>query len=160
MPAEERIAYVPEPPAIETRVAVWAAAATLVLLAGSIGGFYAIYRHAVPIETVPAPQQFPQPRVVTSQDEIAQRRRLAAQQSERLRTWGWANDQHTLIAIPIERAMQLLVQKGQDAYAPLLPPQPALSSPTAGAQNAITPDGTPHSPPPPQNAAAPPGTQP
>jgi hypothetical protein len=35
--------------------------------------------------------------------------------------------------------MKLVAQKGGEAYAPLLPPQGVLTSPTAGAQNAITP---------------------
>lgn len=143
MPAEQHIGYVPELPAVELRAVTWAAVAALVLLAGSIGGFYAIYDHAVPVKTVEPPRPFPQPRVVTSDAEIAERRNLAAMQTQRLNEWAWANPQHTLVQIPIDRAMQLLVQKGNDAWAPLLLPQPALSSPTAGAENAITPPNIP-----------------
>jgi hypothetical protein len=39
--------------------------------------------------------------------------------------------------------MQLLVQKGDKAWSPLLPKEPALSSPTAGAERTITPDSVP-----------------
>jgi hypothetical protein len=141
--AEEHIHYAPESASVELRVVVWAAIASLLLLGSSIGGFYEIYRREVPVKTVPAPQDFPQPRVVTHAAEVEQLHRLATEQSERLKTWRWANDQHTQVQIPIDRAMQILVQKGADAWAPLLPPQPALASPTAGAENAITPTVSP-----------------
>jgi hypothetical protein len=140
--AEEHIQYTPEPASVELRVVVWAAIASLLLLGSSIGGFYEIYRREVSVKTVPAPQDFPQPRVVTHAAEVEQLNRLRATQNERLKTWRWANDQHTQVQIPIDRAMQLLVQKGGDAWAPLLP-QPALASPTAGAENAITPTVSP-----------------
>lgn len=139
MPVEHHIQYVPELPTVELRVVVWSAIAALLLLGGAIGSLYAIYQSAVPIRTVPAPKPFPQPRVVTHAADVAELHRLAAEQSERLKTWRWANDQHTLVQIPIDRAMKLLAQKGSGAWAPLLPPRSALSSPTAGAENAITP---------------------
>ena len=138
MPAEEHIQYAPEPPAVATNIVVWCAIGALVLLAGTIAGFTAVYDHAVPVKTVPRPEKFPQPRVVTSADDAAQLRRLRGEQSDRLETWGWANDQHTLVRIPIGRAMTILVQKGADAYAPLLP-RSVLKAPSAAAQNAITP---------------------
>jgi hypothetical protein len=137
MPAEEHIQYVPESSAVALRGVAWSAAGALVLLAAVIGSLYAIYQVAVPIKTVPAPQEFSQPRVDTQ--EVEERHRIMAAQTKKLETWRWVNDQHTLIQIPIERAMQLLVEKGGDGYAPLLPPQPALSSPMAGAQRTITP---------------------
>jgi hypothetical protein len=139
MPAEEHIRYVPESANVDTRVVLWSAIGALLLLFGAIGVLYAVYDHGVPVRTVPLPQEFPQPRVVTHQADIAELHRLAAAQSQRLNTWGWANDQHTLVQIPIDRAMKLVAQKGGEAYAPLLPPQGVLTSPTAGAQNAITP---------------------
>lgn len=139
MPAEEHIYYVPEPANVDTRVVLWAAIGALLLLFGAIGGLFAVYDYGVPVRTVPLPKEFPQPRVVTNEADIAELHRLAAAQSQRLNTWGWANDQHTLVQIPIDRAMKLMAQKGGNAYAPLLPPQGALTSPTAGAQNAITP---------------------
>jgi hypothetical protein len=139
MPVDEHIHYVPESANVDTRVVLWSAIGALLLLFGTIGGLYVVYDHGVPVWTVPLPKEFPQPRVVTHQADIAELHRLAAAQSQRLNTWGWANDQHTLVRIPIDGAMKLLVQKGGDAYAQLLPPQGVLTSPTAGAQNAITP---------------------
>ncbi len=109
------------------------------LVAVAIGTLHVVYQLSVPVKTVPTPQEFPQPRIDTSQGERAARERLTAAQQERLETWRWADDRHTLVQIPIERAMALLAQKGGDAYAPLIAAQPALSSPTSGAQRAMTP---------------------
>jgi hypothetical protein len=139
MPIEEHIPYVPEPAGVDTPVVLWCALGALFLVFGAIGGLYAVYDYDVPIKTVPLPKEFPQPRVVAGEADTAELHRLAAAQSRRLDTWRWANGGHTLVQIPIERAMKLLVQKGGDAYAPLSTPQGALNSPTAGAQNAITP---------------------
>jgi hypothetical protein len=142
VPTEEHIQYVPEPAAVDLRIVTCAAIAALVLLGGSVAGFYVIYQRAVPDQTVPLPQQFAQPRVVTSEAETAERKRLTDEQTRRLETWHWANDQHSLVQVTIDRAMQLLAQKGKDAWAPLLPAQPALTSPTAGAERATTPDNS------------------
>ena len=163
MSAEEHIQYIPEIVRGRVRVVLWSAFAALILLGGAVGGLYAIYDYAVPVKTIPLPQQFPQPRVVTHAADVAELHRLAAEQRERLKTWRWANDQHTLVQIPIDRAMQLLVQKGNNAWAPLLPPEPALSPPTAGAENAMMPGPTPKTavPPPASNVTVPPqGAQP
>ena len=139
MPAEEHLRYVPESSAVDLRGVGWPALAVLVLLGLAIGGLYAVYDYGVPVKTPPPSQTFPAPRLATHQDEIAETRRLAAEQSQRLNTWRWANDQHTLVQVPIDRAMKLLIDKGGDAWSPLVPPQPALSSPTAAAQRAVTP---------------------
>jgi hypothetical protein len=153
MPADEHIQYVPESPGVDTSIVLWCGVAVLLLLTGAIGGLYAVYDYNVPIKTVPAPAQFPQPRVVTSERDQAELHRLREEQSKRLQTWRWADDRHTLVQIPIDRAMKLLVQKGKDAYAPLLPAQPALSSPTAAAHNAVPA-------PPPASSNAPPSPAP
>jgi hypothetical protein len=120
MPHNEHIRYVPEPAAIGTRGVVWSGLGALLLVAGAIAGLYATYTHAVPVKAPPAPRSFPQPRVDTQDTEKLQS--LGAEQSKELETWRWANDQHTLAQIPIERAMQLLAQKGASAYDPLPPP--------------------------------------
>jgi hypothetical protein len=139
MPVEEHIQYVPEPSDVNTFGVLWSAAGALVLLAGAIGVLFIVYQKAVPDKTIPIPQKFNQPRVETNQQEVLERQRITAAQEKQLKTWRWANDQHTRIQIPIERAMQLLMREGGNAYAPLLPPQPALSSPTSGAERVTTP---------------------
>jgi hypothetical protein len=126
MSAEEHIHYIPESPAVDSKAVLLCALGALILLASAIAGFHEVYQRGVPVKDVPAPQAFPQPRVVTSQAEVEERRHLTAVQQERLETWRWANGQHTLVQIPIERAMQLLAQKGPAAYDPLLPPPEKL----------------------------------
>jgi hypothetical protein len=142
MHADEHIRYAPESPSVDVRIVILAAIGALLLAALAIGFLYEIYQHSVPIKDLPSPQTFAEPRVTTSQAEVSERDRLASEQRRRLDTWRWANAEHTLVQIPIDRAMQLLAQRGNDAWAPLLPsPTPALSSPTAGAQNATTAPG-------------------
>lgn len=152
MPAEEHLRYAPESSAVDLRGVAWPALAVLTLLALAVGGLYVLYDLSLPIKTVPLPQTFAAPRVTTHETEVAELRRLTGEQSQRLNTWRWSNDQHTLVEVPIDRAMQLLVQKGDAAWTPLLPPEPALASPAAGAERAVTPGS------PPQSAAtSPPG---
>ena len=110
MHAEEHSRYVPESPSVDVRVVVAGAIGALLLLGLAIGVLSWIYQVAVPIKTMQMPAPFAQPRVVPSQDEVAERKRLAATQNQRLGTWQWANSDHTLVHIPIERAMQLLAQ--------------------------------------------------
>ena len=110
-----------------------APSARSLLLAGAIGGLYAVYDYARPGQRrCRCRKAFPQPRVVTHAADIAELHgAFAAAEASGSNTWGWANDQHTLVQIPIDRAMKLMAQKGGNAYAPLLPPQGALTSPTA-----------------------------
>ena len=135
MPADEHIRYVPEWPSVDYRIVILAAIASLLLVAGAIGVLYTAYQRSVRVKDVPAPQTFSQPRVAPSKAEVAERTRLASEQERQLETWQWADQRHTLVQIPIERAMQILAQRGNDAWAP---PQAALSSPTSAAQNATT----------------------
>lgn len=134
MSAEKHhIQYVPEPPAIGTAFVGWSAFGTLLLLLLAIGGLYGVYHAVVPARNLPAPQSFPKPRVDTTEnDEL---RRIQESQIRKLQSWQWADGQHSLIQVPIERAMQLLEKKGASAYEPLLPTT-AISSPTAAAERA------------------------
>lgn len=156
MPVEERIRYAPESPSIDSRIVIWAAIASLLLVASTIGFLYQIYQRSVPTKEMPTPEAFSQPRVAPSRVEIAERERLTSEQKQSLEVWQWADPEHTLVQIPIERAMQMLAQRGNDAWAPLLPAKPALSSPIAGAQNATA---TPHNNPAPADDPQP-GKQP
>jgi hypothetical protein len=124
MPAEEHLQYVPQPPGVPLSVAVGGAVASLLLLAVAIGAFSAIYSASVPVKVVPAPQGFPEPQVLTESAEVAQLRRLNAEQTSRLNSWRWADTEHTLVQIPIDRAIQLLIARGSNAWAPLETTQP------------------------------------
>jgi hypothetical protein len=127
------IRYTPEPPNVEMTFVGWSALGSLLLLVLAIGGLFGIYQAVVPSGKPAAPQAFPQPRVDTTEsDEL---RRITDAQHKKLETWQWADSQHSIVQVPIERAMQLLAKKGTEAYEPLLSsPQAALSPPTAAAE--------------------------
>ena len=130
-------------------VALWpvllGALASVVLMVAAIWGLSAVYDWQVPNRPLPAAEQFPSPRVQTHQAE--QLKDLLAAQRQQLTGYEWADQNKTLIRIPIERAMEIIAQRGAEAYAPILPPGPATADPTAGAQRATTgqapPAGTP-----------------
>jgi len=140
MSGEEHLHHDPEPSAISMTFVGWSALGAVLLLAVAIGGFAAIYSVVVPTKTIPAPETFAQPRVDTH--DVEELQQIQSAQAKKLESWGWADDQHTLLQVPIERAMQMLAARGDEALAPLLPPQPALSSPTSAAQRAVTPGKT------------------
>jgi hypothetical protein len=129
-----------EPPGVSLRPVLFGAMASVVLMLGAIWGLNAVYRWQVPNRTLPAPEQFPSPRVQTHQAE--ELRELLAAQRRQLTGYAWADQSKTLVRIPIERAMEIIAQRGGEAYAPLLPPGPETAGP--GAHPATTGQG-PHS---------------
>lgn len=134
------IKYVPEPPSVGLAFVRWAATSAMLLLAVSIGVLYAVYQGVAPGTTPRAPQTFPQPRVDTTETE--ELHRITAAQNKKLESWQWADSQHTMVQVPIERAMELLAKKGSDAYQPLLSsPQAVLSPPTAAAERTMIEQG-------------------
>jgi hypothetical protein len=135
MSSEEHVHNEPESSAVSMTFVGWSALGAVLLLALAIGVLATIYNAVVPTKTMPAPETFSQPRVDTHDAEELQK--IQSAQAKKLESWGWADDQHTLVQVPVARAMQMLTAKGGDAYAPLLPPEPALSSPTSAAQRAV-----------------------
>ena len=123
-------------PQVRTRNVLLSALAFLMLLGAAIGLLDVIYYRQIPIQSFPAPETFPQPRVQTGQR--AQLRDLQKQQLSRLHGYRWVDRENGLIEIPIVRAMQLLAGEGMQAYASLAP-APALSVPAAGAERLQTP---------------------
>ncbi len=117
-----------EPAGVSLRLVIWGAFGSLALALGALWGLSAVYDWQVPNRRLPAPEQFPSPRVQTHQAE--QRRDLLAEQRRQLAGYAWADPEKALVRIPIERAMDLLAQRGAAAYAPLLPAGPA--APAAG----------------------------
>jgi hypothetical protein len=104
-----------EPAAVAAGTIAVVAACILTFLSASMGGLWLIYTRTP--RSAPTPAVFPQPRLQT--DEGADLRRLLAQQHAELNGYRWANAAHTLIDIPIERAMQLIAARGADGYAPI-----------------------------------------
>jgi hypothetical protein len=125
-----------EPAGVSLRPVLFGALASVVLMLAAIWGLNAVYDWQVTSRPLPAPEQFPSPRVQTHQ--VEQLRELLAAQRHQLTEYEWVDQDKTLIRIPIERAMEIIAQRGGDAYAPLLPPGPATAHPTAGAQRATT----------------------
>jgi hypothetical protein len=130
-----------ESPGVSLWPVLFGTFATVALMLAAIWGLNAVYDWQVPNRTLPAPEQFPSPRVQTGEAE--QRRDLLAAQRRQLTRYEWADQNKTLVRIPIDRAMDIIAQRGAEAYAPLLPPGPATASPTAGAQRATTGQGSP-----------------
>jgi hypothetical protein len=151
-PAEPHAHVLPEPPAVDARRLAVAVCAALALLAVAVVGLGALYWREVPAKTMPPPQTFPQPRVQA--DETTELRLILARQRALLSGYRWANPEHTLVQIPIERAMTIISDEGAHAYDPIAPSPSALASPEAGAQRAMTPaPATPQSGAPSQGSA-------
>ncbi len=142
-----------ESPQVSKRAVLLSALGFLLLLASAIGMLQAVYYRQVPLQQLPAPEKFPQPRVQAGEREQLQQ--LEAEQTSRLTAYQWVDRKAGLVQIPIERAMQLLAVEGMQAYAPLARAE-ALSSPTAGAERLVTPPAG--VPPPARTGASPPAT--
>lgn len=132
-----------EPPGVSVRPVLSAALASVALMLGAIWGLSAVYDRWVSNHTLPAPEQFPSPRVQTNQAE--QRQDLLAAQRQQLTGYAWADPDKTLVRIPIERAMDMIAQRGAGAYAPFLPSGHAPAP--AGAEPATTGQASPQSSP-------------
>ena len=128
-----------EPAGVSLWPVLFGALASVVLMLAAIWGLNAIYDWQVPNRTLPTPEQFPSPRVQTRQAEELQD--LLSAQRRQLTGYEWADQDKTLVRIPIGRAMEIIAQRGAEAYAPLLPPGPATADPAAGAQRATTGQG-------------------
>src|SRR5260370_38631268 len=128
-----------EPAGVSLWPVLLGALACVLLMLAAIWGLNAVYDWQVPNRPLPAPEQFPSPRVQTHQAE--QLKDLLAAQRQQLTEYEWADQDKTLIRIPIERAMEIIAPPGVETYAPLLPPGPATADPTAGAHPATTGQG-------------------
>jgi hypothetical protein len=130
-----------EPAGVSLRPVLLGAIATVVLMLAAIWGLNVVYDWQVPNRTLPPPEQFPSPRVQTHQAE--ELKDLLSAQRRQLTGYEWADQNKTLVRIPVERAMEIIAQRAGEAYAPLLPPGPATAGPAAGAQRATTGQGPP-----------------
>jgi hypothetical protein len=113
--------------------------ASIALMLGAIWGLSAVYDWSVQNRALPPPEQFPSPRVQTHQAE--QRQDLLAAQRRQLRGYAWADQGKTLVRIPIERAMDIIAQRGTQAYAPLRPPGTAPAAPATEPEPETTGQG-------------------
>ena len=136
MPAEEHIAL-RAGVASGRRCAssLWCAIAALVLLAGAIGGLYAVYQPCVSRSRRAGTASLSAAARAPRKPTPRELQRLAAEQQQRLEHLALGRTISTRSCrFRSSAPCRSLAQRGGDAYAPLLPPQPALSSPTAAAQ--------------------------
>jgi hypothetical protein len=108
-----------ESTAIDAKRIVIVAASVLVFLGASIGMLAFAYYTLVPRNGPPAPRDFPQPRLEAHPG--AELRSYLTEQRERLNGYHWANSDHSLVVIPIDRAMTIIAARGAGAFAPLAP---------------------------------------
>ncbi len=67
----------------------------------------------------------PEPRL--EPDALLPRRRMQAKEKAALKSYGWVDRDAGIVRVPIERAMEILVQRG-------LPPSKPMAAPTPGAK--------------------------
>jgi hypothetical protein len=73
----------------------------------------------------------PEPRL--EPDALVSRRRMQAEEREALTTYGWVDKRAGVVRLPIERAMDLLVERGLPPSKPMAPATPTpMPMPTAG----------------------------
>jgi hypothetical protein len=84
----------------------------------------AVYPRAARLSPLPAGQpQPPAPRLQV--DPKADLDRLRAEERERLSTYGWADRERRIARIPVERAMELLAERGLAGWPSPSPPTPS-----------------------------------
>jgi hypothetical protein len=108
-----------QPTAVDAKRIVIAAAGVLVVLGASMGLLAFAYYTLVPRGGPPAPRDFRQPRLEAHPG--AELQQYLTEQRERLNGYRWANGDHSLVAVPIDRAMAIIAARGPVAYAPLAP---------------------------------------
>jgi hypothetical protein len=99
-------------------------AGVLVFLAVSIGSLWGIFVSAVPNRTPAPAQQPPQPRLLANPP--AELDAILSAQRAKLSGYQWIDREKGIVSIPIDRAMQIIIARGIDAYAPIpgAPPAP------------------------------------
>ncbi len=114
------------PAGVDTRRILVVALGVLTFLGASMGFFAFVFFALVPSDRTPPPSVFPQPRLQA--DRGADLQRLLDRQRTELNGYRWTSSDHTLVAIPIERAMAIIAERGTKAYEPI---EPAPLTPTS-----------------------------
>lgn len=140
MPNERTFPDELAPPGLRIGALLAIAASVLVLLGASFGVLYWFFTWQAPDRYYSAPRRFPEPQVL--QDESLQLTTLRQEQQRRLQSFGWVDRDKQIIAIPIDRAMQLLAQRGSDGYAPIIQPTQDGEKSQGGGEQApsVTPE--------------------
>jgi hypothetical protein len=115
--AEQRIHDRLAPPTIAVRRILLLAVGTLAFLAATFAGLSLVFFSTVAPRRMPPPRTFPAPGL--SAHPATELNDLLAAQRKALGSYRWANAEHTLVAIPIERAMKIIAERGAQGYAPV-----------------------------------------
>jgi hypothetical protein len=67
-------------------------------------------RRDVPLSSMAGKQVVPEPRLET--DTTADLTRLRASEDERLSSYGWVDAEHKAVRIPVDRAIEILAERG------------------------------------------------
>jgi hypothetical protein len=106
-----------EPGGVATRKVTLLAFAILLFLAASMGGLYVTFIDWTPVDRTPSVKVFPRPR--QEAEPAKELHALLAKQHGDLTSYRWIDTARKRVAIPIDRAMQIIAQRGQNAFDPL-----------------------------------------
>jgi hypothetical protein len=118
-PSGQAVARLESPDVATSRV-LGVAAGLAVFLAVSLAAVWVFYVFAVGRPKPPAPAAFSLPRLQTDNgaDEL---RHLRDAENAKLNSYGWIDHERKLVRVPIARAMDAVVARGDHAYDPLIP---------------------------------------
>ena len=110
----------PEAPDVAARPVLAYIFGFLACVLVGLAAIYAYYRFRVTGPLIANVQAFPEPRLHA--DSHTDLDRLLAAQRRTLSTYGWVDPVGQIIRIPIDRAMQLVIARGERAFDPLQTP--------------------------------------
>jgi hypothetical protein len=117
-------------PGVDSQRVIVIAAAVLVFLGASMGMLALVFFTVVPGNLAPTPRQLPQPELQAHPGADLQQ--LLARQRSEISQYRWASPDHALVAIPVERAMEIVAERGPQGYAPIVAaPVTAVPRPAA-----------------------------
>jgi hypothetical protein len=131
MPAEARDHLSPEAPDVAARPILIYVFGFLALVLVGLAAMYAYYMFKVTGPLVANIRVFPEPRLQTNSHGDLDR--LLAAQRKTLSTYSWVDPSRQIVGIPIERAMQLVIARGDHALDPLQLPAVTPSPGSRGA---------------------------
>ena len=100
---------------------------TALFLAVSLAGLYWYFARNADLAEVQAPTRFPAPRLQS--DPAVDLQAMQAAQRGQTDAYGWEDRERGIVRIPVARAMEILGQRGADAWTPLEAPDPAQPFP-------------------------------
>jgi hypothetical protein len=136
MAAEPRVRDGLETPRLPGWPFVALVAGVLAFLGLSLGGLWCGFEYSVP-DRVPFPAQMP-PAPRLQSDPSSELSSALAQQRARLAGYRWVDRDKRIASIPIDRAMTIISERGDNAYAPI-PGAPPMPPETPAPQSGKTP---------------------